>query len=167
MSVSVGIQKTYTNEYANWQRWKSPIYNNTLCAYPRKSKHKNATWYVDLNIFSKKGFLSLFFMPYSWRNGWGQPRASCNHQKNLAVAGQKSTGSDHPSWFRYDFYKQIAIYFCLLILIKLLITFCISGKELTTGKLTVGKIYGGLLILENWKTTRFGQIEPSASTVCC
>ncbi len=39
-------------------------------------------------------------------------------------------------------------------------------KELNTGKLTVGKIYGGLLILENWKTTRFGQIEASASTVC-
>ena len=40
-------------------------------------------------------------------------------------------------------------------------------QELNTGKLTVGKIYGGLLILENWKTTRFGQIEPSASAVCC
>ncbi|XP_059351423.1 voltage-dependent calcium channel type A subunit alpha-1-like isoform X2 [Daphnia carinata] len=37
-------------------------------------------------------------------------------------------------------------------------------NELNTGKLTVGKIYGGLLILENWKTTRFGQIEASAST---
>ncbi|XP_022648011.1 voltage-dependent calcium channel type A subunit alpha-1-like isoform X2 [Varroa destructor] len=31
-------------------------------------------------------------------------------------------------------------------------------SELRTGKLTVGKIYGGLLILENWKGTRFGQI---------
>jgi hypothetical protein len=37
--------------------------------------------------------------------------------------------------------------------------------ELNVGKLTVGKIYGGLLILENWKATRFGQIEPSASMV--
>ncbi|XP_011300228.1 voltage-dependent calcium channel type A subunit alpha-1 isoform X3 [Fopius arisanus] len=32
-------------------------------------------------------------------------------------------------------------------------------EELNNGKLTVGKIYAGLLILENWRTTRFGQIE--------
>lgn len=31
--------------------------------------------------------------------------------------------------------------------------------ELNKGKLTVGKIYVCLLILESWKTTRFGQIE--------
>nr|XP_046908932.1 voltage-dependent calcium channel type A subunit alpha-1-like isoform X17 [Dermatophagoides farinae] len=30
--------------------------------------------------------------------------------------------------------------------------------ELRNGRLTVGKIYAGFLILENWKTTRFGQI---------
>ncbi|XP_024081994.1 voltage-dependent calcium channel type A subunit alpha-1 isoform X1 [Cimex lectularius] len=34
-----------------------------------------------------------------------------------------------------------------------------SGK----GKLTVGKIYAGLLILECWRTTRFGQIESSGA----
>ncbi|KAK0089004.1 hypothetical protein PV325_009755 [Microctonus aethiopoides] len=34
-------------------------------------------------------------------------------------------------------------------------------EELSKGKLTVGKIYAGLLIVENWKTTRFGQIEPA------
>lgn len=28
--------------------------------------------------------------------------------------------------------------------------------EIGKGKLTVGKIYGGLLILENWKQTKFG-----------
>ncbi|KAK3884837.1 hypothetical protein Pcinc_010911 [Petrolisthes cinctipes] len=33
-------------------------------------------------------------------------------------------------------------------------------NELTYEKLTVGKIYGGLLIVENWRTTRFGQIQP-------
>ncbi|XP_071552669.1 voltage-dependent calcium channel type A subunit alpha-1 isoform X2 [Panulirus ornatus] len=33
--------------------------------------------------------------------------------------------------------------------------------ELRFEKLTVGKIYGGLLILENWRTTRFGQIQPT------
>lgn len=33
------------------------------------------------------------------------------------------------------------------------------NDELNAGKLTVGKIYGGLLILESWKNTRFGQIE--------
>nr|XP_015839353.1 PREDICTED: uncharacterized protein LOC661666 isoform X2 [Tribolium castaneum] len=32
---------------------------------------------------------------------------------------------------------------------------------LNSGKLTVGKIYGGLLILENWRNTRFGQIQSS------
>ncbi|XP_025830104.1 voltage-dependent calcium channel type A subunit alpha-1 isoform X9 [Agrilus planipennis] len=34
-------------------------------------------------------------------------------------------------------------------------------NQLNTGKLTVGKIYSGLLILENWRTTKFGQIEPT------
>ena len=27
------------------------------------------------------------------------------------------------------------------------------------GKLTVGKLYGGILIHENWRNTKFGQIE--------
>jgi voltage-dependent calcium channel N type alpha-1B len=31
-------------------------------------------------------------------------------------------------------------------------------EELRNGRLTVGKIYAGFLVLENWKTTRFGQI---------
>ncbi|CAG9772294.1 unnamed protein product [Ceutorhynchus assimilis] len=35
------------------------------------------------------------------------------------------------------------------------------STDLNQGKLTVGKIYGGLLILESWRSTRFGQIEPS------
>lgn len=39
------------------------------------------------------------------------------------------------------------------------------SAELKFEKLTVGKIYGGLLILENWKTTRFGQIQPSGGLV--
>ena len=30
-------------------------------------------------------------------------------------------------------------------------------EETGPGKLTVGKIYGGMLILENWKLSRFGQ----------
>merc|ERR1719510_2713559 len=34
-------------------------------------------------------------------------------------------------------------------------------EEIGKGKLTVGKIYGGLLILENWKTTKFGKIPNS------
>jgi len=34
-------------------------------------------------------------------------------------------------------------------------------EEIGKGKLTVGKIYGGLLILENWKTTKFGRIPNS------
>lgn len=31
--------------------------------------------------------------------------------------------------------------------------------QLNKGKLTVGKIYAGFLILESWRNTRFGQIE--------
>lgn len=31
---------------------------------------------------------------------------------------------------------------------------------LNAGKLTVGKIYAGLLILESWRSTRFGKNEP-------
>jgi hypothetical protein len=37
--------------------------------------------------------------------------------------------------------------------------------EIGKGKLTVGKIYGGLLILENWKTTKFGRIPSSQRPV--
>ncbi|CAG2067398.1 unnamed protein product, partial [Timema podura] len=37
--------------------------------------------------------------------------------------------------------------------------------ELKAGKLTVGKIYAALLILENWRNTRFGQVEPSGQQV--
>ncbi|XP_049283407.1 voltage-dependent calcium channel type A subunit alpha-1 isoform X12 [Anopheles funestus] len=33
------------------------------------------------------------------------------------------------------------------------------NDELNTGKLTVGKIYAGLLILESWRNTKFGQVE--------
>ncbi|XP_063907007.1 voltage-dependent calcium channel type A subunit alpha-1 isoform X5 [Zophobas morio] len=33
--------------------------------------------------------------------------------------------------------------------------------HLNNGKLTVGKLYAGLLILESWRSTRFGQVEPT------
>jgi len=41
---------------------------------------------------------------------------------------------------------------------------CLSGwpaliTELNKGKMTVGKIYAALLILESWRTTRFGRLE--------
>lgn len=37
---------------------------------------------------------------------------------------------------------------------------------LSKGKLTVGKIYAGLLIVENWKSTKFGKIAgPNALSV--
>lgn len=39
------------------------------------------------------------------------------------------------------------------------------NEELNTGKMTIGKIYGGLLILESWRSTRFGQIEPAGIPV--
>ena len=38
-------------------------------------------------------------------------------------------------------------------------------SEIGKGKLTVGKIYGGLLILENWKTTKFGRLPSSERPV--
>ena len=34
-----------------------------------------------------------------------------------------------------------------------------STTETGTGKLTVGKLYGGILIYDCWKKTKFGQIE--------
>lgn len=37
--------------------------------------------------------------------------------------------------------------------------------ELNTGKLTIGKIYASFLILESWRSTRFGQIEPAGIPV--
>jgi hypothetical protein len=36
----------------------------------------------------------------------------------------------------------------------------IFPPEIGKGRLTVGKIYGGLLILENWKATKFGKVVP-------
>ena len=33
------------------------------------------------------------------------------------------------------------------------------------GRLTVGKIYGGLLILDNWKQTKFGNVRPALAKV--
>lgn len=36
---------------------------------------------------------------------------------------------------------------------------------LSKGKLTVGKVYAGLLILENWKSTRFGKIPGTNALV--
>ena len=45
---------------------------------------------------------------------------------------------------------------------------CISSSwfsEIGKGRLTVGKIYGGLLILENWKATKFGRMAMSDSQV--
>lgn len=40
-----------------------------------------------------------------------------------------------------------------------------SNDQLNMGKLTVGKIYAGLLILESWRSTRFGQVEPTGLPV--
>lgn len=36
---------------------------------------------------------------------------------------------------------------------------------LNAGKLTVGKIYAGLLLLESWKSTRFGTNAPAGVPV--
>uniref|UniRef100_T1HGE4 Voltage-dependent calcium channel type A subunit alpha-1 n=1 Tax=Rhodnius prolixus TaxID=13249 RepID=T1HGE4_RHOPR len=39
------------------------------------------------------------------------------------------------------------------------------NEDIGKGKLTVGKIYAGLLILECWRTTKFGQIESTGAPV--
>lgn len=39
------------------------------------------------------------------------------------------------------------------------------NDQLNNGKLTVGKIYAGLLILESWRSTKFGQLEPTGIPV--
>ena len=38
-------------------------------------------------------------------------------------------------------------------------------SEIGRGRLTVGKIYGGLLILENWKATKFGKMAMNDAQV--
>ena len=38
-------------------------------------------------------------------------------------------------------------------------TFSFSFTDTGVGKLTVGKLYGGILIHENWRNTKFGSIE--------
>lgn len=48
---------------------------------------------------------------------------------------------------------------------KLLDLLVPRNDVLNTGKLTVGKIYAGLLILESWRSTRFGQMEPQGVPV--
>lgn len=54
----------------------------------------------------------------------------------------------------------------LLIMINQTFYFFIQ-PELGAGKLTVGKIYAGLLVLENWRTTRFGTVPGSGLAVSC
>lgn len=39
------------------------------------------------------------------------------------------------------------------------------NDQINSGKLTVGKVYAGLLILESWRSTRFGQVEPTGIPV--
>ncbi|XP_051167257.1 voltage-dependent calcium channel type A subunit alpha-1 isoform X5 [Leptopilina boulardi] len=48
---------------------------------------------------------------------------------------------------------------------KLLDLLIPRNEELNKTKLTVGKIYSGLLILESWRTTRFGQIEGTGGQI--
>merc|ERR1740116_566370 len=38
-----------------------------------------------------------------------------------------------------------------------------GSSSVGKGKLTVGKIYGGLLILDNWKQTKFGTVDKPLS----
>lgn len=42
---------------------------------------------------------------------------------------------------------------------KKMLDLLVPTKEAVHGKITVGKIYAGLLILESWRNTRFGGID--------
>ncbi|XP_072935176.1 voltage-dependent calcium channel type A subunit alpha-1 isoform X2 [Epargyreus clarus] len=49
---------------------------------------------------------------------------------------------------------------------KKMLDFLVPRNDvLNIGKLTVGKIYAGLIIIENWKTTQFGKIAPKRPPV--
>lgn len=45
---------------------------------------------------------------------------------------------------------------------KKMLDLLVPKRDQIQGKLTVGKIYAGLLILESWRNTRFGQIDCGA-----
>lgn len=42
---------------------------------------------------------------------------------------------------------------------KKMLDLLVPRKEHVHGKLTVGKLYAGLLILESWRNTKFGQTD--------
>ena len=47
---------------------------------------------------------------------------------------------------------------CSILQAFVFLSFTSTFLEIGKGRLTVGKIYGGLLILENWKATKFGKM---------
>ena len=65
----------------------------------------------------------------------------------MATPGEEDNRQTDPSSRRYG-----------LLLIQNTIKCVPLIQSWKNGRLTVGKIYAGFLILENWKTTRFGQI---------
>ena len=52
-------------------------------------------------------------------------------------------------------YRNVSFDSRQIILINIFIK---QFTDIGKGKLTVGKIYGGLLILENWKASKFGNM---------
>ena len=57
-----------------------------------------------------------------------------------------------------NFFKYISMRVKMFSSVSILDNRILSTIDIGKGKLTVGKIYGGLLILENWKASKFGNI---------
>lgn len=116
---------------------------------------------VPVNIFSVR-----IDRTCSRRNGPGGRRATGNHQTHMAVTSQKDTGIAHSEkrlWvvFFFFFAYSGAALVGFYSFYKFKKHFLAIRTGLNAGKLTVGKIYAGLLILESWKSTKFGQVEPT------
>lgn len=107
---------------------------------------------------------SFYHRLFSGRNGPGRRRAEGDHQAHMAVTSQKDFGlayTEKRLWVVFncsfcDFDLSTVLYH------EWVFTYIIG---LNNGKLTVGKIYAGLLILESWKSTKFGQLESSEPPV--
>ena len=126
----------FSNE--NWQfcRKENIYISDVFCRFGlTKGRIKLICWCLH-----KKVWLMYFFF---------KVRSLYNHNLASIITLQNS----------YLFFYLL----CTTILSIKIIEF--FSLEIGKGKLTVGKIYGGLLILENWKTTKFGRIPNSQRPV--
>ena len=102
-----------------------------------------------------------FHALHGW-DGPGRPRAETNNWPELALhkKGRKA-GLVGPTTCRYVLTDMIISCIDVTTLKK----HTSSLSETGPSKLTVGKIFGGMLILENWKLTRFTQCPHSKKSL--